>query len=190
VLSPAGPSPVEGHYRLALPVDLPRGDYDLWVSVGAIRHRAGTVPVRHLEKPAAQIPASTIFGDLILFGGANLGQAIARPGEPVEVTLFWQARQPIGQSFTTFVHVVDESGQIWGQVDRLPGDGRWPTNSWDQGEWIVDQFQLALKPDTPAGDYTVLVGLYDSQSLARLPVVGQDEGQTVVELTTLTVPAE
>ena len=107
----------------------------------------------------------------------------------MEITLLWQANQAITRSYTTFVHVVDQTGQIWGQADRIPGDGAWPTESWDKGEWLIDTFQLSLNSNTPPGAYTLLVGVYDSQTLERLPVISQGDGQTVVEITRLTVVA-
>ncbi len=190
VLASAGPSPVEGHYQLDIPADMPRGDYQLWVSLAEVSHQVGVVPVRRLEQPPVSRPAAVNFGDLVTFAGADLSNTTIAPGQPLDLTLLWQARQPIPRSFTTFVHVVDEAGQIWGQVDRLPGDGQWLTQTWDKGEWISDRFQLSLKPDTPAGRYTLLVGLYDSQTLERLPVVGLEQGQTVFELTSLKVLSE
>lgn len=190
VLDPAGPSPVEGHYRLDIPPDMPRGEYQLWVSIGQESHLAGQIPVRHLDRPPVQIPARANFGNLITFGGATVSEFLpaGSGGLAANIRLIWQARRPIPRPYTTFVHLVDESGQIWGQADRQPGDGRWPTNTWDKGEWIIDEFQLLLKSGAPAGAYTLLVGVYDSQTFERLPVTGQNNGRTVVELTTLTVP--
>ncbi len=195
LLDPAGPSAVEGHYRLNLPVDMPRGDYPVQVSLDNRSYRAGVIPVRQLDKLPVRYPASVNFGDVVVFGGAD----ITPPSLPplagggrggVEMKLLWQARQPIPQSYTTFVHLVDADGNIWGQVDHIPGPGgsELPTNQWDMGEWIVDTFALALKPNMPAGNYTLVVGVYDSQTVERLPVVGGASNQTVIELTTITVP--
>jgi hypothetical protein len=197
LLDPAGPSTVEGHYLLDLPVDMPRGDYELGVTVGHASHtnlsyKAGIIPVRQLDKPLVQYPASVNFGDWVVFGGADMTPpSLTEEGRgEVEMKLLWQARQPIPQAYTTFVHLVDADGNLWGQVDRIPspGSSELPTNHWDMGEWIVDTFPLALKPNTPAGNYTLLVGVYDSQTVERLPVVGGANNQTVVELTTITVP--
>lgn len=188
VLAPAGPSPVEGHYGLEIPAEMPRGNYELWVSLGQESHLAGQVPVRHLDKPAVEWPNSANFGDLITFGGAELKQKELSPDRPVKMTLWWQARQTIPQSYTTFVHIVDGAGQIWGQVDRLPGAGRWPTNRWEQDEWLPDTFELGVKPDTPPGDYTLLIGWYDLQTLERLPLMTGAAGQTMLEIGKISVP--
>ncbi len=191
VLSPAGPSKVEGHYLLEIPVDAPRGNYRLRVSVQAVSHDVGSIPVRQLEPPAVQLPAVINFGNLMIFGGADISHfGTVTPDQPLKIKLVWQANQPMSRSYTTFVHVVDADGQMWGQVDRIPGDDAWPTNTWDKGEWIIDIFHLTLNPDTPPGDYTLLVGVYDSQTLERLPVTAQDDDQTVVEITQITVSVD
>jgi hypothetical protein len=174
---------------------MPRGDYFVQVSLDSQSYQVGVIPVRQLDRPPVQYPASVNFGDVVVFGGADIIPPFSPPmregseGE-VEMKLLWQARQPIPQAYTTFVHLGGADGNIWGQVDRIPhpGSSELPTNQWDMGEWIVDRFHLALKPNTPAGNYTLLVGVYDSQTVERLPVVGGANNQTVVELTTITVP--
>ncbi|MBE7554734.1 MAG: glycosyltransferase family 39 protein [Anaerolineales bacterium] len=198
VLDPNGPSAVEGHYLLTIPAEIPRGDYQLWVSLENVSaaspgYLAGKVPVRQLVKPPVEFAASANFGNMVNFGGANVALAskAAGAGETFEIQFLWQARQPIPQPYTTFAHLVDETGQIWGQADRTPhlGGSELPTNQWDEDEWIVDTFQISLHPDTPPGRYKLLAGLYNPQTLERLPIVGGDEGQNIVEVTSLTLPS-
>jgi hypothetical protein len=192
VLAGDGPSLVEGHYNLAIPDKMGRGDYNLGVSAGEASHLVGAIPVRHLEKPPIEYPAQVDFGDRIIFMGANLSSTSISAEEPVELELVWQARQPVPFSYTSFVHMVDDSGQIWGQVDRLPGDGRWPTTEWETGEWIIDKFELTPSPDTPPGRYNLIVGVYNSQTIERLPAQTGETGQgeTVVEITSIEVTTE
>jgi hypothetical protein len=201
VLDPAGPSPVEGHYQLTIPPEMPRGDYELWVAVGCLDEaisenvawfKAGTIPARQLDKPSLQFANSINFGNLITFGGANLGQTTILPDQSLDVELWWQPLHPISNSYTIFVHLIDESGNIWGQLDHIPkiNDRDLPTTTWQKDEWIIDTFQLYLKPDAPAGSYTLLVGVYDSQNFERLPVVGQQNNQTIFKITSITVPLQ
>jgi 4-amino-4-deoxy-L-arabinose transferase-like glycosyltransferase len=199
VLDPKGPSTVEGHYILAIPAEMPRGDYQLWVSLESDpaenpAYLAGKIPIRQLDKPPVEFAASANFGNMVNFGGANVALAPKADGagETFEIQFLWQARQPIPQPYTTFAHLVDETGQIWGQADRTPhlGGSELPTNQWDEDEWIVDTFQVSLNPDAPPGSYKLLAGLYNPQTLERLPVVGGDEGQTIVEVVSLTTPAQ
>jgi hypothetical protein len=189
VLAADGPSSVEGHYDLAIPAEMGRADYNLRVSVGDVSHVVGAIPVRHLEMPPIEYPAQVEFGDRIIFVGANLGPTSISTKEPLELELVWQARQPLPFSYTTFVHLVDEAGQKWGQVDRVPGDGRWPTTDWEEGEWIIDKFELTPNPNTPPGIYKLIVGMYDSQTIDRLPVRTDETGQhgTVIEIEQITI---
>lgn len=198
LLDPQGPSPVEGHVRLDLLPETPRADYELWVflppaeyefGTGA-RLKVGSIPVRQLEKPNVSLAASINFGNLITFGGADVQATTLSPGDTIEVTFWWQARQPMARSYTTFAHVVDEAGQIWAQADRIPtvDENPLPTDMWDKGEWIGDTFQLTLKPDTPPGQYSLLAGVYDSQTFERLPAISEQAGQTVVHITSLNIP--
>lgn len=200
LLDAGGPSSVEGHYVLPIPAEMGRGDYQLWVSremaAGqAQSFLAGSLPVRQLDKPPAQFAAAVNFGNIVNFGGANV--ALSSPandqeGEQLDVQFLWQARQPIPQPYITFAHVVDEAGQIWGQADRTPhlAGSELPTTQWDEDEWIVDAFQIALDPAAPPGRYKLLAGLYNPQTLERLPVVGGVEGQDIVEVTAVTLPFE
>lgn len=198
LLDPQGPSPVEGHVRLDLPPETPRDDYELWVFLPpaeyefgtGTRLKAGLIPVRQLEKPDLPLAASINFGNLITFGGADVQATTPSPGNTVDITFWWQARQPMARSYTTFTHIIDEAGQIWAQADRIPtpGEDPLPTDMWDKGEWIGDTFQLILKPNTPPGQYTLLAGVYDTQTLERLPVISEQAGQTVVHITTLNIP--
>lgn len=193
-----GPSPVEGHYILPLPADMGRGDYQLRVSREEAAGQeqsflAGTIPVRQLDKPPVQFAAAVNFGNIVNFGGANVTLSSAvdgQDGEQLEIQFLWQARQPIPQPYTTFAHVIDEAGQIRGQADRIPhlAGSEFPTTQWDEGEWIVDTFQISLDPAAPPGRYKLLAGLYNPQTLERLPVIDGEEGQTLVEVTALTLP--
>jgi hypothetical protein len=48
---------------------------------------------------------------------------------------------------------------------------------------------LVTPPTLPAGEYTVWIGLYDAQTLIRLPVVDDMSGENAVPLGELTVMA-
>jgi hypothetical protein len=41
-------------------------------------------------------------------------------------------------------------------------------------EVVLDPYQLALKPETPPGQYDVEVGLYDGPTGSRLQVIAAD----------------
>jgi hypothetical protein len=67
-------------------------------------------------------------------------------------------------------------GQIWGQYDGIPLGGARPTTTWLPGEVIVDHYEIPLRLGAPTGDYVLAVGLYDLETMKRLPATDA-EGQ-------------
>jgi len=45
-----------------------------------------------------------------------------------------------------------------------------PTSTWRAGERIADQFAIRFSVDAPPGKYQLRIGMYDVNSLMRLPV--------------------
>jgi hypothetical protein len=80
------------------------------------------------------------------------------------VALAWQSLGETDRSYTAFVHLLNDAGQVVAQDDHLPLQGRRPTNSWLPGEIIVDQHTLPLPTDLPPGRYRLEFGLYDANT--------------------------
>ena len=131
---------------------------------------AGLIGGRALA--ASGLPALTPVD--INFGGkiGLEGYTFARQGEAVDVRLLWLARQPMEESYKAFVHIVNDQGQVVGQLDSRPQRYASNTNRWIPGQLVYDRFEVPLKPGTPAGRYQVRVGLYDeANNMQRLPVL-------------------
>jgi hypothetical protein len=111
-----------------------------------------------------------------------------RAGDTLRLTLTWQATRPFDRDLKLFVHLLDPSGQVIAQVDPLAGLGAGPerenyfTSQWDPGALIFDDVAIAIPPDAPPGPYRLAFGLYDGETLERLPVVGQEEARVVLEV--------
>ena len=71
-------------------------------------------------------------------------------------------------SYTVFIHLLDEGGNIRGQRDNVPGQGTLPTSGWAEGEVIADAYYIPTAPDAPPGPYTIAVGMYDAETGDRL----------------------
>ncbi len=107
--------------------------------------------------------------------------AYAHPGDVIPITLYWQATGTIHAPYTVFIHLVDAQGHILAQADAQPHNhlGAYPMNHWDPGEIVQDVHPLSLPPDIPPGTYTLRVGLYRLDTLARVPLT---QGGDSVEL--------
>lgn len=108
------------------------------------------------------------------------------------LTLAWEGLTEIERPYTVFTHLIAADGQLVAQTDGQPGGGAQPTNSWEVGEPIEDNYAILLPPDLPPGRYTIRVGMYTWPELARLPL--QSAEQLVVddalEITAVTVLGE
>jgi hypothetical protein len=124
-------------------------------------------------------PANIRFGDAIVLQSYSLSERARRPGDVVNLTLYWQSAAKIDKDYTVFVHLLDADGNIRAQMDAPPRGGAYPTSIWAVAEIVRDDYALALPRDVVPGEYTIEIGLYEYVTLSRLVVVnasGQDVG--------------
>ncbi|HEX5415366.1 MAG TPA: hypothetical protein VFZ25_06855, partial [Chloroflexota bacterium] len=136
---------------------------------------------RSFRRPA--IPHATsvdLGGKAFLIGYDLTPTGSLAPGTSLALTLYWRAANNFGVSYKVFTHLVGPDGQIRGQKDSLPLDGAAPTTSWAPGEFLTDRYEIPIDTDAPAGMYQVIVGMYDGNTGARLPISGGKADQIVV----------
>lgn len=125
---------------------------------------------RQFKIPSMERSVNATFGGKATLIGYELTPAVARPGESLHLTLYWQAVSPTDTSYTVFAHLIDHGQQIWGQIDSVPGKGTVPTTGWVPGEVIVDPCEIPVGVGTPEGAYRIEVGLYNAANGQRLAV--------------------
>ncbi len=168
------------HYTLAVPDDLPYGDYTLALTL----YRRSGEPVGgenlHLltlsrplevtrERPAPEIEGRWSLGEAVRLIGYDAPERVA-PGDAFRVTLYWQALAAVPGDYTVFVHLLDASGAAVAQADGKPVWWTFPTTQWEPGQYVRDEHILELPTDVPRGDYTLAVGMYDAATGTRLAV--------------------
>jgi hypothetical protein len=114
------------------------------------------------------------FGREIELVGYTYSHRALRPGETFTLTLYWQALQPLPLNYSGFAHVRGLGETLWAGRDQWPQDGAAPTSRWPVSQIITDVYPLTLKPDTPAGQYPVEVGLYFAPAFERLRLFTTD----------------
>ena len=103
-----------------------------------------------------------------MLGDSIAGLSAWRPGETHAFTLRWRLGGPLAGDYQVFVHLRNaHTGQELSLGDGPPCSGWYPTSWWPVGEPIIDRRMLSLPPDLPAGDYQLVVGLYDLASGER-----------------------
>ncbi|MGH2542387.1 MAG: hypothetical protein ACRDIB_06315, partial [Ardenticatenaceae bacterium] len=143
---------------------------------------------RSFDPPAVTTPQQADFGEKIRLLGYDLSEQEFTPGEPVTLTLYWEALSEMEESYTVFAHLLTASGAIIaeGGEDKLPDDGARLTDSWIGGEYLADTFRLALPSDPPPPPYRIEVGWYDANDpgFPRLPATGTGAERNRVILST------
>lgn len=94
------------------------------------------------------------------------------------LTAWSQLGEP--QPLKLFVHVLDDAGRLVSQWDGL--GVAW--EGWQTGDLLL-QMSKASSADLPSGDYRVVTGLYNPESLQRWQ---GESGSDIIELGTITVP--
>jgi hypothetical protein len=117
-----------------------------------------------------QHPLDLRMGDEIAFIGYNLLTPELRAGEILQLVLFWQALTKPKERYKVFIHILDEENNIVGQHDAEPGGGLGITTIWEEGEIVVDNYGVLVRPGTPPGEYRIEVGMYSLISGQRLPI--------------------
>ena len=100
-------------------------------------------------------------------------------GAQVRVTLIWRALAEMSESYTVFVHLVDEHGTLVTQHDGIPAAGLRPTFTWIPGERLLDSHDLIVPLDVPVPGGTLIVGMYHSETIERQLF---DNGQDAIRL--------
>ncbi|MDX1521049.1 MAG: hypothetical protein R3264_05445, partial [Anaerolineae bacterium] len=126
-----------------------------------------------------QVTVNAEFAESIRLMGYTVDQPLASPGGVVGLTLFWQG-QRIPETANVFVQVRDQTNATIAQADH-------PLYVSEQmltadGTTLRDGASLALPPDLPPGNYTILVGFYTPENGERLPVLNDQTGENAAIL--------
>lgn len=111
---------------------------------------------------------SVNFDDKIGLTGYQLNQAAAP--DVFKIVLRWQPLGPIDKNYTITIQLLDQNHKLMAQVDTPPFGGNYPTTAWRSGMVMPDVYELKLPQNIPNGIYQLAVGIYDSETLQRLPV--------------------
>jgi len=133
---------------------------------------------RLFDRPKAERDVSIQFDNKLELIGYSVRSNTLEPAKNVQIDLIWHCLEPIADSYTVFVHLIDSGGKIWGQEDSLPVQGKLPTTSWTPGEYIRDPYTIQVPAEAPADSLSLAVGLYKPDTGERL-VIRDRAGQSV-----------
>jgi hypothetical protein len=110
--------------------------------------------------------------DLELPRGTSVG-----PGQSFHITWIWRAKQSALGSYQVFLHLDADNQRINGDHD--PVDGKYPVRLWDQGDVIIDRQEISVPATSPAGVYTLYVGLFRGESRLKVTEGPRDDADRV-----------
>jgi hypothetical protein len=185
-------------HELTLPIDVPPGRYRLDVGMylpetmehlpvwdAEMQPRGDRIAVHYVrvgesfEEPhTPQRTSAFNLDSKVILRGHDIEVTDPVPGGTVRVVLYWEAVKRMDEDYTVFVHLVDQSGRIWGQKDNQPQGGFYPTSFWEEGEVVRDEYEFSIDPDASPGPYQIEAGMYVLATGQRLPVV-DDDGQMI-----------
>jgi hypothetical protein len=147
------------------------------LSSGADSLRFGLI---ELQPQPGDLPNPQLlqFEDNISLRGYLMDRRLITAGETLTLTLYWQSSDAPSGDYKVFVHLVSEAGTRVAQHDTEPQGGAAPTSGWNPGRVIMDVHPLTTTPETPAGAYRLIIGLYQEETGRRLRLLYSD-GQPV-----------
>jgi hypothetical protein len=157
---------------------------DEWV--GDVRFVTYSVP--------AEIPAGIgtrldlPVGEAIKLTGFTASDNRLSPGDIYQLSLFWMTEEELDKRYKVFLHLVDQEGRIVSQRDSEPGGGLALTTTWQPGTLVTDNHGLYIPLDTPPGEYTLEIGLYDfADASQRLAILSDGSLVDALPLASITV---
>ncbi len=139
--------------------------------IGLLRTKYFVVPEGpisrvYLDRPAPETmlsaqPASVIarFGDRIGLVGADLGKGPLRPGECLDLTLYWTALEGFDRTKYSAALLLENTQdgrlrRIWQETNIL-GHDLFPLEKWQPGQVLIEKHRIYLADPEPTGEYNL-----------------------------------
>ena len=188
---------VDDALQISLPEGAATGNYQLAVGLEAGDEGEQSIPpvvLGDLLIEAAEIPlapsqsVNARLGESVELLGANYGvdddwsvsvdsaPLVLMPGQDLSVRLYWQTLESLPIELHSFVHLVDAAGNVVARQDQTPGPDFQPSALWLPGNTVLDEFRLHIPASAMSAVVWPTVGLYDAETIERLPVLDENAG--------------
>jgi hypothetical protein len=168
VLIAPGDLPARGHYIRPAGDQLQIEEFALRPGEGAYLRRVLTRLDNAIQPPRAA-GAARLGNGVEIIGYGWQGQAA--PGAVVQWELWWRPGGPAPDAaeYHFFNHLVDASGDRWGQQDGAS----LPAGNWRANDRVVSFFSLPVVAEAPQGPFWVRTGMYRYPDLADVPLLDE-----------------
>ncbi len=127
----------------------------------------------------------TRLGDAMALCGFQIDTDSLKPGQNLNLKVYWQTDAPPIRDYTVFTQLLDKNGALVASWDSQPLGGYFPTSQWPAREIVTDMVRLPVPAGLAPGDYTLITGMYLLDTLERLRI--PDGGGDYLTLTTVRI---
>jgi len=117
-------------------------------------------------------PSPVDFGGRLRLLGYDLPRAALAAGTSSEITLYWNALEPLTKDYIVSLRLTDGRFYYWRQ-DRRPAADTYPTMNWRAGDVVTGTLAFQVPAGTPPGTYLLEVGVYAQEDHRDLDVLEQ-----------------
>ncbi|GIK38654.1 MAG: hypothetical protein BroJett011_24870 [Chloroflexota bacterium] len=160
-----------------------------WLPFGVVAPEYFPTPLlTEAGLPADLARLNLTYRDEMKLIGVKIDAAVARPGERVPVSAYWQALKPMTTNYSVFVHLIGRGYRNVGQFNTYPGLGLRPTRTLQPGQIIADTYPVMVEGGAAAPTRLLVnIGLFDFSEPGRPGIEatgpnGQPAASTVGQL--------
>ena len=147
-------------------------------SVAMEKWKENIVPEEELPKNLKKIN-STIGQGSIEIVGYTINKDRFDPNEEMILTVYYKILKKIEKSWKVFFHFDVYSGALphsW-KLDDFPQKGFYPTNKWEEGVILKDEFVTTIPKSHPGGGIKIYTGFYINKERMEIDNESFNDGQ-------------
>lgn len=127
--------------------------------------------------------STEVIGDGINLLGYDVQPAALVAGQILYLQLYWMVDTRPTADWTVYTHLLqieaNGNSKLVAGYDSQPGGGSLPTSRWQAGWQLLDEYQIVLPAELPAGSYRLTTGLYQPNGEV-LPAAGSTSAGEIV----------
>ena len=114
------------------------------------------------------------FGNELRLIGYQYDRRLARPGEVLELSLYWQSLGDLDKDFIVEVRLQAEDGSEWGWTEGPPASGELPGDFRPDEQIIEGLHGITIDRGAQPGRYSAIISLRDVETGQQLSIIAED----------------
>jgi hypothetical protein len=122
--------------------------------------------------------ANVVWNDEVVLIGVDQDLNSLQPtaSSTIQISFYRQILRPISNRYQFLLHLVNDQGDSVAIYDHQPFDGGRPLTDWLPGQTVRETRMLSLPADLAPGTYRLVTGVYNPDTLERLPITAGPAG--------------